>query len=85
MQQTFESLKNVQDAKAIKESEITEEALIKLIKITVFLVQKHWAHTYNYNKKNMYKTNKNYAHDYVPQLDKPFEDEHCFDLKIESG
>ena len=29
----------------------------------------------------MYKTNKNYAHGYIPQLDEPFEDERCFDLE----
>ena len=29
----------------------------------------------------MYKTNKNYAQGYIPQLDKPFEDERCFDLE----
>ena len=32
----------------LRESEITEQALIKLLKITVFIVKKHWAHTNNY-------------------------------------
>ena len=32
----------------LKDSEITEQALIKLLRITVFIVQKHWAHTTNY-------------------------------------
>ena len=30
------------------ESEITEAALIKMFKITVFIVKKHWAHTANF-------------------------------------
>ena len=30
------------------ESEITEAALIKMFKITVFIVKKHWAHTTNF-------------------------------------
>ena len=29
-------------------SEITEAALVKLLKITVFIVKKHWAHTTNF-------------------------------------
>ena len=31
------------------ESEITEAALIKMFKITVFVVKKHWAHTTNFD------------------------------------
>ena len=30
------------------ESEITEVALIKMFKITVFIVKKHWAHATNF-------------------------------------
>ena len=32
------------------ESEITEAALIKMFKITVFTVKKHWAHTTNFEE-----------------------------------
>ena len=32
------------------ESDVTEETFLKLIKITVFLVQQHWAHITNYDK-----------------------------------
>ena len=31
------------------EREITEVALIKMFKITVFIVKKHWAHTNNFD------------------------------------
>ena len=37
-----------QEKQALRESEITEHALMKLLKITVFMVKKHWAHTNNY-------------------------------------
>jgi len=48
VQHTIESLNKKKEVKKIKESEITEEAIQKLLKITVFMVKKHWAHTYNY-------------------------------------
>ena len=31
------------------ESKITEAALIKIFKITVFIIKKHWAHTTNFD------------------------------------
>ena len=33
----------------LSEREITEAALIKMFKITVFIVNKHWAHTTNFD------------------------------------
>ena len=49
-QHTLESLKDVAQKKAVHESEITEAALLKLIKITLFLVRQHWAYTVNYEE-----------------------------------
>lgn len=34
----------------LRESETTEQALIKLLKTTMFMVKKHWAHTNNYKE-----------------------------------
>ena len=48
MLHTFESLQNQKEAKELCEADITEKALEKLMKITVFMVQKHWAHVKNY-------------------------------------
>ena len=48
MQHILSSLEDKRQCKEAQESQITEEALIKLLKITVFMVKKHWAHTYNY-------------------------------------
>ena len=48
MQHSLERLRENQQRKEIKESEITEQALLKLFRITVFLVKKHLAHTTNY-------------------------------------
>ena len=48
MQQTLSSLEDKRQCKEARESQITEGALIKLLKITVFMVKKHWAHTHNY-------------------------------------
>ena len=48
MQHTLSSLEDKQQCKEAPESQITEEGLIKLLKITVFLVKNHWAHTYSY-------------------------------------
>ena len=48
MQQTLSSLEDKWQCKEAWEYQITEEALIKLLKITVFMVKKHWVHTYNY-------------------------------------
>ena len=48
MQHTISSIKDKRQHKEARESQITEEALIKLWKITVFMVKNHWVHTYNY-------------------------------------
>eukprot|EP00111_Clytia_hemisphaerica_P019691 TCONS_00058113-protein len=48
MQHTLSSIEEEKLRREIGESEITEEALLKLLKITVFMIKKHWAHTYNY-------------------------------------
>ena len=48
VQHTLESLKEKYEKQKIHESQITKEALLKLMKITTFMVKKHWAHTYNY-------------------------------------
>ena len=48
MQHTLSCSEYKRQRKEARESEITKEALIKLLKITVFMVKKHWAHTYNY-------------------------------------
>ena len=42
--QTIQALDHKRKAKAIRESEVTELALEKLLRITVFMVKKHWAH-----------------------------------------
>ena len=47
-QHSFETLQEKKERQHLKESEITEQALIKLLRITVFIVQKHWVHTTNY-------------------------------------
>ena len=47
-QHTFQSLKEAEMRKSAEKEKVTEEALVKLMKITVFLVKHHWAHTYNY-------------------------------------
>ena len=44
----MESIEEKRNVKQLKESEVTKEALLKLIRITIFLVKKHWAHTTNY-------------------------------------
>ena len=48
MQHTISSIEGKRQRKEAQESQITEEALIKLLKITVLMVKKHWTHTYNY-------------------------------------
>ena len=48
LQHSLENLRENQQQKEIKESEITEQALLKLFRITVFLVRTHLAHTTNY-------------------------------------
>ena len=47
-QHTTESLNDKKERQEIKESEITEDVIIELLKITVFIVRKHWAHTTSY-------------------------------------
>ena len=47
-QQTFESVKGKHKRLVLRESDIIEQALIKLLKITVSMVKKHWAHIKNY-------------------------------------
>ena len=44
-QQTLESLQEKQVQKRITEAEITNDGLLKLLKVTVFIVKKNWAHT----------------------------------------
>lgn len=48
LQHSLESVIENLQQKEIKELEITEEALLKLFTITVFLVRKHLAHSTNY-------------------------------------
>ena len=48
MQHTLSILEDKRQPKEDRESQITEKALMKLLKITVFMVKKHWTHTYNY-------------------------------------
>ena len=49
MQHTISSIEDKRQRKETRASQITEEALIKLMKITtMFMVEKHWAHTYNF-------------------------------------
>ncbi len=47
MRHTFESLQNQKEAKELCEADITEKALEKLMKVTVFMVQKQ-LHIKNY-------------------------------------
>ena len=46
--QTIATLEKKKEAKAIHAMEVTEQALEKLMKITVFMVKKHWAYVNNY-------------------------------------
>ena len=48
LQDTMENLNDKKENQKIKESEITKEALIKLLKITVFMIKKNTAYTHNY-------------------------------------
>ena len=48
LQHTFESLQNKRHRAALQESDITDNAIIKLLKITAFLMKNHWAHSTNY-------------------------------------
>ena len=48
MQHTISSIEDKRQHKEARESQTTEEALITLLKITVFMVKKHWSHTYDY-------------------------------------
>ena len=48
LQHSLESLRENQQRKEIKESEITKQAQLILFRITGFLVRKHLAHTANY-------------------------------------
>ena len=43
-QYTLENVEEQLKKQKLCESEITEAALIKMFKITVFIVKKHWAH-----------------------------------------
>ena len=47
-QHTMENLNDKKENQKIKESEIAKEALIELLKITVFMIKKNIAHTHNY-------------------------------------
>ena len=44
MQHTLSSLEDKQQCKQVQQSQITEETLIKLLKITVVMVKNHWTH-----------------------------------------
>ena len=46
LQHTMENLNDKKENQKIKESEIAKEALIKLLKITVFMIKKNIAHTH---------------------------------------
>ena len=46
--QTIERLEKKKEANEVHASEVTELALEKLMKITVFMVKKHWAYVNNY-------------------------------------
>ena len=48
MQHTIESLDTKKVCQEIKESEIMEDAIMQLLKITVYIVRKHWVHTTSY-------------------------------------
>ena len=48
LQHSLESLKENQQRKEIKESKIMKQALLKLFRITVFLVSNYLAYTTNY-------------------------------------
>ena len=47
-QYAIDSLNDKKERHEIKESEITEDAIMQLLKTTVFIVRKHWAHTTSY-------------------------------------
>ena len=47
-QQTLESLQEKQVQKRITEAEITHDGVLKLLKVTVFIVKKNWAYTQNF-------------------------------------
>ena len=48
LEHIFESLQDKRHCAALLESDITDNAIIKLLKMTVFLVKNHWAHNMNY-------------------------------------
>ena len=47
-QYTLENVEEQLKKQKLCESEITEAASIKMFKITVFIIKKHWAHTTNF-------------------------------------
>lgn len=47
LQHTIESMGEKNKTNKLKESEVTKEALIKLIQITILMVKKHLAHNAN--------------------------------------
>ena len=48
LQHTMESLNDKKENRKIRESEITEEALVMLLEITVFMIKENIAYTHNY-------------------------------------
>ena len=46
--QTLEGLERSKEAKEAREAKVTNIALEKLLRITVFIDKKHWAHVHNY-------------------------------------
>ena len=48
LQHTMESLNDIKENQRIKESVITKEALIKLLKINIFMIRKNISYTHNY-------------------------------------
>ena len=47
-QYTLRSLEEKKERQGIHDSNVTKAAMLKLLKVTVFLVKNHWAHTSNY-------------------------------------
>ena len=47
--QSLETLENNKEAKDVREAKLTKIAVEKLLRITVYMVKKNWAHVQNYN------------------------------------
>ena len=46
----MDSIEEKNKVKKLKKADVTQEALLKLIRVTIFLVKNHWAHTANYEE-----------------------------------